>query len=360
MKRKELKKLVFISPFQFRLHRGIERFTYSLANALARKGFSITVYTWTGNNKNVDWGKWHPTIKIRRVPYLKYFESFTASLFYRIWLKIDNPAYIFLNFLYHGEHRLSANQKYIYILHSPAAQIGNRYVYINGLLKRFPNLEFVAVSQRVKKEAIPYIDGRKITMIYNGVDTDLFKPAVKYVAKKRKTIQIISATALEESKGVQHLVRAISSMDENLREKVRYDIFGDGPFKNELQKLITGYNLDKIVSLKPPVNNLYEILPEYDLFCLLSRGDAFGIAVLEAMACGIPILASNSEPFSEFVDEEFGACIDPEDTDAITKFIENCKIQNQKNNWSAASRKKSMLFNWEHVAENYMNLLATT
>ena len=360
MKRRELKKLVFISPFQFRLHRGIERFTYSLANALAQKGFSITVYTWTGNNKKVDWGKWHPAIKIRKVPYLKYFEALTASYFYRIWLKFDNPAYIFLNFLYQGEHRLSANEKYIYILHSPATQIGNRYVYIKGLLKRFPNLEFVAVSQRVKKEAIPYIDGRKITVIHNGVDTDLFKPAVKFVAKQRETIHIISAAALEESKGVQHLIRAINNMNENLREKVRYDVFGDGPYKNELQNLINSYNLEKIVSLKPAVNNLYEILPDYDLFCLLSKGEAFGIAVLEAMACGIPILTSNSEPFNEFVDEKFGACIDPDDTDAIIKFIENCKIQNDKNNWSDASRKKSMLFNWEKVADNYQNLLSHT
>jgi glycosyltransferase involved in cell wall biosynthesis len=351
-------KLVIISPFQFRLHRGIERLTFSLANALAEKGFSITVYAWEGIEHNVDWGKWHPAIKIRKVPAVRYFQSLVAGFFYRNWIRRDNPDYIFLHFLYQGENKLPAKRKYIYILNSPASQIENRYVYIQRQLKRFKNLEFVAVSQKVKKDAIPYTEGRKITTILNGVDTDLFKPRVNGVAQPAELIRIVSAAALEERKGMQYVISALGKMEESQRQKIRYDIFGEGPYKEKLQDLIHSYDLEKIVSLKQPVNNLSEVLPQYDLFCLLSSGEAFGLSILEAMACGLPILASNFEPFNEIVDEKFGACIDPKDTEGIIRFISNCKIQNYKNDWAAASREKSMNFNWEKVAEDYKNLLS--
>ncbi len=353
-------KIVFISPFQFRLYRGIERFTYSLANALAEKGFSITVYAWAGAKAGVDWGKWHSGIRIRRVPEIRYFQSLAAGILYRTWARVDDPDYIFLNFLYQGENRLPSDRRYIYILHSPASQIRNRYLYIERLLKKFTNLEFVAVSQMVKQEAIPYISGRRISVILNGVDTDLFKPVENESAHIERPFRIISAAALEERKGLQHLVLAIGNMDKHLRKNIRYDIFGEGLYKNHLRKLIRKYDLENVVFINSPVNNLNEILPQYDLFCLLSKGEAFAISILEAMACGLPILTSSFPPFHEIVDESFGACIDPEDRVGIMRFIENCQNEKLKKSRSVASRQKSMGFNWEKVAESYSDLLKSS
>ncbi len=353
-------KIIFISPFQFRLHRGIERFTYSLANALAEKGFSITVYTWAGAKAKVDWGKWNEGIRIRRVPGIRYFQSLAAGILYRLWTRVDDPDYIFLNFLYQGENRLPSGRKFIYILHSPASQIRNRYLYVESLLKKFANLEFVAVSQTVKQEAIPYIRDRRITVILSGVDTDLFRPVGNASTLVEKSFRIISAAALEERKGLQYLISVLGNMDENLRQGIRYDIFGEGPYKYHLQKLVREYSLENVVFINSPINNLYEILPQYDLFCLLSKGEAFAISILEAMACGLPILTSGYPPFNEIIDEIFGACIDPEDREGIIRFIENCQDEKLKKIRSVASRQKSMDFSWEKVAENYSDLLKSS
>ena len=177
-------KLVIISPFQFTYRRGVERFTYSLANQLARDfGISIYIYTWSSQNK-IHWGNWHKNIKIRQTPSSKYFQKFWAIIFYRIWLLIDKPTKVIVNFLYHGEEYLIKNLEYFYVLHSPANLISSRYEYIKKNISNFLSLKFIAVSKYVKNEAINYIKDYPIKVIYNGVDTK------KFSKKKKSQIRL--------------------------------------------------------------------------------------------------------------------------------------------------------------------------
>jgi hypothetical protein len=64
---------VIISPFQFRLQRGIERFTYSLANQLVKAyDIKITILIWD-NPKRVDWGEWDPKFDSNMFPIQNIF-----------------------------------------------------------------------------------------------------------------------------------------------------------------------------------------------------------------------------------------------------------------------------------------------
>ena len=121
---------MIISPFQFRLRRGIERFTYSLSNQLAADyNLDIIIYSWE-NDERVNWGDWHKNIKIRKVPYLRYYQNFLAKLFYYFWVRKDSPTAVLINFLYHGEYSLPKELNFYYVLHSPASLIQHRYEYI--------------------------------------------------------------------------------------------------------------------------------------------------------------------------------------------------------------------------------------
>jgi len=51
----------------------------------------------------VHWGQWHEKIKIRKVPFSRFYQTKIAKLFYRVWVKIDQPDLIICSFLWHGE-----------------------------------------------------------------------------------------------------------------------------------------------------------------------------------------------------------------------------------------------------------------
>lgn len=352
-------KIVIISPYQFRLKRGIERFTWSIANGLARRGISVTVYAWAAPAETASWGEWYPGVHIRKVPYSRYFQSFVAGMFYKHWLKKDQPEIIALNFLYHGEHRLPHNKKYLYILNSPASETPQRYAFIQKQIDKFDNMWFVAVSEMVRREALPYLRNRPVSVIYNGVDTALFAPAPNNSGVRHEKIRLVTVAALEKRKGIQHMLILLGKTDRVIRQKIQYDIYGEGAYRFELEALVRQYGLQDHVKLMRPVNNLQELLPRYDLFCLMSSGEAMPMAPLEAIACGLPVLCADVPPFDEFMSPEIGLAVDPANREQIIQFILGLRNTTKAHDYAAAARARSLQFSWEIAADKYASLLTT-
>lgn len=347
-------KIVIISPFQFKMLRGIERYVYAIGNELSECEVKVIIYSWS-EHQSVNWGEWHPNIKIRKVPFFKYFRGYWASLFYRFWLIKDKPDTTILNFLYHGEELLPSNKQYKYILHSPASQIPNRYKYIQERLIRFPKLNFIAVSKFVKKEATKYFPNREISVIYNGVDTSLFHPNQKRVDSIRsEKIRLITAAALEERKGIQHVIKAIGK---SKRKDIVYHIFGNGTSNQEykINNLINQYNLRQQVFLYSAVDNIHQVLPNYDVYCLISKGEAFGLGWLEAIASGIPVIVSKHPPYDELIDKVFGICVDENSVEEIITAVDQLtKVRLEKPD---TIRSAALKYDWKNIAKQYLKVL---
>lgn len=350
-----MKTVIFITPYLLEVTRGIERFCLNLSDAMVAKGCRVIFYTW-GQKKENPCGKINPAIKIRKVPYCRYYRELFARLFYRIWLVIDNPDATILNFLYHGEEHLPKNRHFIYVLHCPASQIPNRYEYVKPRIKDFKDVHIVAISKFVESDAKPYFDGKPMSLIYNGTDTSVFKPATDKPSSDK--LRIITPAAYEERKGMHWLIEALA--DFKYRDRVQYDIYGSGDkiYGERLQALIKEKHLEDVVSLKGSVNNIPEILPKYDVFALLSKGEAFALAPIEAMACGLPVLVSGCPPYPEFVTEDFGFMVDrenPKEIQAVlSKLIENPEMLDKM---SKAARNKAEEFSWERIVEKYLRLV---
>ena len=108
------------------MRRGVESFTYNLSNHLAEfYNLKIIIYTWSNNNP-INWGKWHKRIKIRKVPYSRYYQTLIAKIFYWFWIKLDQENIIICNFLWHGETAVFNRKKDILIFHNPAMVPKNR------------------------------------------------------------------------------------------------------------------------------------------------------------------------------------------------------------------------------------------
>jgi glycosyltransferase involved in cell wall biosynthesis len=137
----------------------------------------------------------------------------------------------------------------------------------------------------------------KLALVYHGVDTRRFSPSG--VPSGVDPPLVISVGRLVEKKGFALLVRALREVRDRER-RFRCEIYGEGPLGAELAALIRSFDLEGIVKVAGarPQTGVAEALRRADLFALTPvvtpGGDRDGLpnAVLEAMACGLPVVAT--------------------------------------------------------------------
>lgn len=167
-----------------------------------------------------------------------------------------------------------------------------------------------AMANQVKRLITPT---REITVTPFGVDTKLFSPREK---EKREEIKIGIVKRLKKKYGIEYLILSYSLLIKKLKkleknelsENIYLDIYGDGEEKENLQKIINDNGLKNRVRLKGVIENKYvpEILKDLDIFALSSvlNSESFGVAAVEAMSVGIPVVATDVDGFKEVVDNE--------------------------------------------------------
>lgn len=344
-------RIVIISPYQKRLQRGIERFSISLAKELVLSGHTVTIYAWgkIGESSSTSYIN---GVKIRTVFGSRYYQSFLSGFFYKKWLRKDNPNITVLNFLYQGEIVLPKSRSYYYVLNSPAEQVPTRYVYIKRNRHRFKNMRFIAVSEYVRQGLLAYLPNEDVSVIPNGVDTELFKPKGKVKTISRR---VITCSALEERKGIQFFIKAFPLIADIIDE---YHIYGAGPYQQNLKDLIIDMNLERRVFIHSPIENIHETVSDFDFFVLLSKGEAFALAPVEAVSAGLPILVANEKPYDEWVDNSFGRMVNRLSNDEIRQAI--LDIYSSYAIMSENARKASLRFSWKSIANNYLEVFEKT
>jgi len=162
----------------------------------------------------------------------------------------------------------------------------------------------VAVSKAVENY-LKSMGVKNTTTIYTGIDTNLYKP--NNLKKLRKEFNISEDTfligivaVLRLAKRHKDLIEAVSKIKEN----VKLIIIGDGPIWDNLKNLIKEKNLQNKVIMTGRRDDVAEILPDLDLFVLPSKEEALGTSILEASACGVPVVASNVGGIVECVRED--------------------------------------------------------
>lgn len=162
---------------------------------------------------------------------------------------------------------------------------------------------------------------KKIWIIANGIDTKEIK---KVKAKSKKT-DIIFAGRLMDFKNVDQLIYAVSLLRKKYNE-IKCIIIGDGPEKEKLERLTSALGITKYITFLGPLNNhseVYSYMKSSKVFVSPSIREGFGIALLEANACGIPVVTINNSgnAAKEFIINSKNGLVCELDTNKITKAI---------------------------------------
>jgi len=157
----------------------------------------------------------------------------------------------------------------------------------------------IAVSEGVKTDLVQSfnIPSSMITPIYNSVDLALIRKRSQspahYPWPRGQYQVILAAGRLVEQKGFSDLIRAFSQVRAKTLSKLV--ILGEGISRGELEALVTSLNLEDDVYMPGFVDNPWAYMRDADLFVLSSYWEGFGNVIVEAMACGVPIIATDCD-----------------------------------------------------------------
>lgn len=129
----------------------------------------------------------------------------------------------------------------------------------------------------------------KFKYIPNIVNIDFFTPVLKSEDERFKFINIAS---LDENKNQKMLIQSFAKVFKD--KNVRLTIVGDGPELQSLKNLIDELQMQEQITLFGRANReeVKTLLQESDAFVLSSKYETFGVVVIEAMSCGLPVIAT--------------------------------------------------------------------
>jgi glycosyltransferase involved in cell wall biosynthesis len=176
-------------------------------------------------------------------------------------------------------------------------------------------------SEAMRAALAAFAPGARLRIVPNVVDDGLFHPGSRGDAAERR---LLTAGLLGENgaKGVDYLLEAIALLAQE-RNGFRLDVVGDGVLRAEYEAQARRLGVDGLVEFHGfrPKPELAERMRASDLFVLASRFENNPCVVLEAMASGLPVVATRVGGLPELVDERSGLLAEPRDPESIARRI---------------------------------------
>lgn len=206
--------------------------------------------------------------------------------------------------------------------------------HINWLAKALDLLSdrIVFVSRLALASVYPN-DCPKAVTVHNGIDTDVFRPRVldgadgRSVNNKDLCVRLGFFGAVRHIKGLDILLRAIALVREN-HANICLDVWGDllaydGPeYMEYVKELCAGLGISDLVRFNGYCEKTSSVLPDYDLIVVPSRTESFSRVTLEAMSCGVPVVAAACGGPEELIEDGVtGRIVPVEDHKALAKAI---------------------------------------
>ena len=190
----------------------------------------------------------------------------------------------------------------------------------------------VATSTKLKNSiAESFPDHQtKIHLIPNPIDEDIF---IQKKQKKHSQIKIVCIALLRREKRLDILIKAFKKIIQK-KYHAQLTLIGSGPLESELKQLTRNLNLENYIEFTGflTTNRLIHELHKHDFLTLSSELETFGMAIIEAQSCGLPVVATDCGGPSDLITKETGILVKPNSVKnletGLIKMIHNLDLYN--------------------------------
>ena len=261
----------------------------------------------------------------------------------------------------HGEHGRD-----MFDLHGANRKYNLLRRAIRPLVQRY-----IAVSKDLASWLVTTVGARpeQVRHIYNGVAQDIFHPRCgerpdlapsEFLPSDALVVGTVGRLA--QVKDQATLVRAFAAALRHKPEwkaRLRLVIVGEGPMRSELESCVRDEGVEERVWLAGDRDDVPDLLRMMDIFVLPSLGEGISNTILEAMASGLPLIATRVGGNPELVDEGInGQLVPPADADALTRAIyvyaEDAALV--RRHGQAGLAKVTECFGWDRCVESYLSV----
>jgi len=316
-------KVAFYNVTATSIHGGLETYCWEVGRALARRGHEVNIIA--GDRG----GAWHQEVALHQFTFRPENEWPDLGVRFRRLAERLSFARASLDHLVDsGYDAVIVNKPFDFPILWRARRRGLRALTLfrSGGTDFYPGdrwfagaIQYWVSSSHYNAQQVRIRYGRSVEVIHNGVDIDVFHPAAWDAGLRAEMgagpedLLIASVGRLVGWKGIRIILEALA----DLPGQICFVVVGTGPEEAALRSQATALGVAERVHFAGHVNHadLPRLLAQCDLFVQPSIGEeAFGISVVEAMACGLPVLASNNGGLPEIVVEgETGSLLPPGD-----------------------------------------------
>jgi len=292
---------------------------------------------------------------------------FFKSLF--LIKQTSNIEHLTSNFLLHCQGFLSGFLGYLIFKLKKISYIVTvqRIEENRGFLRKlvYKNAKICIAASSAIKKYFEEIGCKNIEVIPNGIDLNKFeirnsKLEIRERLGLKDEFVIMTVARLEKVKGIEYLIESMSNVKSQIPNAICL-IVGDGSEKKNLELLTLNLKLQDRVKFLGQIPN--EKIPEHlavaDCFVLPSLKEGFGISILEAMACKVPVIGTNIGGIPDIIKSgENGVLIEPKNPEAIAKaiykiysqpkfarnLVQNAKSNLEKYDWKRISEKVNQIY----------------
>lgn len=224
-----------------------------------------------------------------------------------------------------------------------------------------------STSNCMAEQAKKVVDvDKKIYITPFGVDTEKFKPVI---VEKKKGYVVGTVKTLDPKYGIDISIKAFAKLLQMLAENgkkdiadnITYEIYGKGDEKDNLVSLAKELGVADKVRFMGYVDNvkLPVVINTFNIFCCTSRQESFGVAVVEAMACGVPAVTSDVDGFKEVMENnKTGYIVERENVDEAATALFDLLIDDEKRTACGqyARERVLKLFDWNKNVDTMLSI----
>lgn len=341
--------------------------THKIANSLQTAGHRVFVYSLRGHSDAR--GALVAGITTRYFAVDGWPGYFANVLQLKRWLKLDRIDVLNAHYAsgYGTSARLSSFHPFaLSVWGSDVYSFPSTRVKKALLLNNLAHADMLlSTSQSMADYTRRLAPGREVVVTPFGVDLGMFSPGQRASQRTNSAVRVGIVKTLAPAYGVEYLIRAFGLIRKmRAHPPLELHVYGSGPLAGELRELAHRLDLGDVVRFygAVPHEAVPAILRELDIFCVPSVRESFGVAAVEAMACGLPVVSSDASGLDEvMVDGLTGFVVPSMDPGSLARRLNELAIDPSLRQRMGASARTHIEkhYNWDQNFRTFEKALTS-